>query len=590
MIKKDNFKRSSDYSPTSYANDPGYPIKIVALGGLDEMGKNCYVLEIDNDVFIIEAGLKYPSVSMPGVDIIIPDFDYVKSIAHRVKGIIITHGHDDQYGALPYLLTIVRAPIYATETTIAIIKAACSPKFRKIDQYAFIAVKPSDTVTISGHVFEFFQTSHSVAESFGFAVKTRFGNIVYTSDFASDYSALKGYQFDLPKVARLSEENETFLLLTESETANKPGIASPAHKITPHILKAIEDQQGKLFISVYTQNFYNIQEIVNVAIKHKKHIIFADDSEERFFEHMIRMGSIDLPDNVRASRSDIAKLNPRDVIILVTGSGEKLFNLCKEICYGTINYIKVETTDTWIDAAPSVAGTEVAYTAAADTIFKTDCNVITLGRKTLAAMHAQQEDLKMMISLFRPKYYMPVKGEYRLLMENAKLAIDLNIGLNHFNTFVYDNGMVLAFDVNGNVSRKYVTVKSGDVMVDGNSVGEVKETAISERQEMADGGVLLIGVAVSFNEGKVVAAPDIQMRGFLYMSESDELTQTITNKVQNAVNDLMQYREERDISEADIEKRIENSVSKAVTKQTMKDPVVICHVFNVDDLEAFDAR
>ena len=590
MIKRNDSKLASDYSQASYANEAGYPIKIVALGGLDEMGKNCYVLDIDNDVFIIEAGLKYPNNSTPGVDIIIPDFDYVKTVAHRVKGIIITHGHDDQYGALPYLLNIVRAPIYATETTIEIIKAACSPKFRKIDQYNFITVNPSDTMTISGHVFEFFQTSHSVANSFGFALKTRFGNIVYTSDFISDYSALKGYQFDLPKVARLSEENNTFLLLTESETANKPGIASPAHKITPHVEKAIKEQQGKIFISVYSQNFYNIQEIVNLASKYKKRIVFANDEEDRFFDRMIGIGAIDFPDGIKAVKSELSGISQKDLIIVVTGSGEKLFNLCKEICYGTVPPFRVETSDTWIDAAPSVAGTEVEYTAAADTIFKTDCNVITLGRKVLASMHAQEEDLKMMISLFRPRYYMPVKGEYRLLMENAKLAIDLGIGLNHYNTFVYDNGMVLAFDNGGNVSLKYVTVKSGDVMVDGSSVGEVKETAINERQDMADGGVLLIGVALSMSEGKIVATPDIQMRGFLYTKESELLVSSISQKVQSTVYDMMQYRSERKVTVEDIEKKIENNVAKAVARDTKKEPTIVVHVFNVDGLEAFDAR
>ncbi len=345
-----------------------------------------------------------------------------------------------------------------------------------------------------------------------------------------------------------------------------------------------------MFISVFTQDFYNIQEVVNLAIKHKKRIVFADDGEERFFDRMIKIGSIDFPDSVRIMRSDTTKINPKDLIVLVTGSGEKLYSLCKEICYGNINYLKVDVKDTWVDAAPSVAGTEVAYTAAADTIFKTDCNVITLNRKTLSALHAQQEDLKMMISLFRPKYYMPVKGEYRLLMENAKLAIDLDIGLNHFNTFVYDNGMVLAFDEEGKVSRKYVTVKSGDIMVDGTSVGEVKETAINERQDMADGGVVLIGIALSMKEKKMVASPDIQMRGFLYMKDSEQITAMMSANIQSLIGQMLADSLYRDIETEEIEKKIEEKMSKFLVKDTKKDPTVVCHVINVDNLEALDAR
>ena len=455
-------RNQSSLEAQNYASDIGnYPIKVVALGGLDEMGKNCYVIEVDNDAFIIEAGLKYPNASIPGVDIIIPDFDYIRTIAKKVRAILITHGHDDQYGALPYLLNIVRAPIYATETTIQVIKTTLSPRFRKIDQYSFVKVDPSDTVTINGHVFELFQTTHSVAESFGFALKTRFGNIVYTSDFMSDYSPLKGFQFDLPKVARLSESEKTFLLMTESESADKNGIASPRHKITPLVQSQFEEATGKTFVSLFYQNFYNIQEIINLAIKYKKKVCIANPDQIPFFDRMAQIGDLVIPNEMRISASEISQNASKDVVVLVTGSGDQLYKYCKEICYGSVNGIHVDTKDTWIDAAPSVPGTEVSYTDASDTIFRTDCKVITLNRKSLVSMHAQEEDLKMMISLFRPKYYMPVKGEFRLLMANAKLAIDLGIGLNHFNTFVYDNGMALAFDNQGKVVRKMIVVKNG---------------------------------------------------------------------------------------------------------------------------------
>ncbi len=271
-----------------------YPIKILALGGLDEMGKNCYVIEIDNDAFIIEAGLKYPTRNIPGVDIIIPDFDYLRTIQNKVRGIIITHGHDDQYGALPYLLNIVKAPIIATKTTIAIIKSNY-PKNKNIEKAQFVEVKPSSHVEISKHVFELFQTSHSVAESFGFALKTRFGNIVYTSDYITDYSPLRGFQFDLPKVARLSETDKTFLLLTESESADKPGISSPNHKISDILKEEIEGMKGKMFISVYNQNFYNIQEIINVCKRYRKYIVIADPEQIPFFEDMAQIGDIAIP-------------------------------------------------------------------------------------------------------------------------------------------------------------------------------------------------------------------------------------------------------------------------------------------------------
>jgi ribonuclease J len=573
----------------NFVNEIGnYPIKVVALGGLDEMGKNCYVIEVNNDAFIIEAGIKYPNSSIPGVDVIIPDFDYVRNIASRVKGILITHGHDDQYGALPYLLNLCRAPVYASETTIAIIKDAFKTKFRKIDQYQFIAVKPSDTLTISGHTFELFQTTHSVAESFGFALKTPLGNIVYTSDFMSDYSPLKGFQFDLPKVARLSENDKTFLLMTESESADKPGIASPNHKITDAIRPVFEDAAGKTFVSIYSQNFYNIQEVINLAVKFSKKICIANPDQIAFFDAMAQIGDIRIPENNRIPLSDVPRYSPKDLIILVTGSGETLFNYMKEICYGNVSGLKVETCDTWINACPSVPGTEVLSTDASDTVFRTDCHVLTLNRHSVASMHAQQEDLKMMISLFRPRYYMPVKGEFRLLMANAKLAVDLGIGLNHFNTFVYDNGMALAFDEKGNVIRKMIMVKNGDVMVDGTSVGEVKEAAIDERTKMADGGIVLMGLTVSLSQKKICSVPDIQMRGFLYLRDSEPILNQMAGIFTSTVNAMLNDEKKGNI--IDMERKVADKITKFLFKQTEKEPMILCEILDVDHLEEINPR
>lgn len=561
-----------------------YPIKVVALGGLNEMGKNCYVIEVDNDAFVIEAGLKYPNNAIPGVDVIIPDFEYIRSISHRVKGIILTHGHDDQYGALPYLLNVCKAPIYATETTVNIIESEYEKRFRKVNTYDFRIVNPSDTVTISGHTFELFQTTHSVSESFGFALKTRFGNIVYTSDFISDYSPLKGFQFDLPKVARLSENEKTFLLMAESEAADKPGIASPNHKITDKIKDVFENQTGKIFISIYSQNFYNIQEVINLAKHFHKKICIANKNQLSFFQKMSSIGNLVIPADMQVSLADTKITSNKDLIVLVTGSGENLFNLCKDICYNSVSPLKVEPSDTWINAAPSVPGTEAIATEASDTIFRTDCHVLTLSRKEMASMHAQQEDLKMMISLFHPKYYMPVKGDYRLLMANALLAVDLGVGLNHFNTFVFDNGMALAFDENGRNVKKNILIRNGDVMVDGNSVGEVKEAAIDERTKMADGGVLIMGITYSSKLRKIVSSPDIQMRGFLYLTDSEpivnQITQILTSNLNNYLNNL-----QNKLNQNDMQKKIADKVSKFVLHQTNKEPMVFCQLLDIDSLE-----
>lgn len=565
----------------NYQNEIGnYPIKVVALGGLDEMGKNCYIIEVNDEVFIVEAGMKYPTANMPGVDMIIPDFDYLKNVAKKVKGIIITHGHDDQYGALPYLLNVVSAPIYATKTTVNIILNQYGKKFKKVETALFKIVQPSDTITIGSFVFDLFQTSHSVSESFGFALKTKFGNIVYTSDFMSDYSSLPGFQFDLTKVSRLADKESTFLLMTESEAADKTGIAAPNHKILDKIKDEFENQSGKIFVSVYSQNFYNIQEIFNLANKYRKKICFADSNQKNFFLKMASAGSLNLYDGLIIDINDLRITASSDVVILVTGSGEKLFNLCKDICYSNVNGLQVESTDTWINASPSVPGTEAIATDASDTIFRTDCHVLTLSRKEVNSMHAQQEDLKMMISLFKPKYYLPVKGYYKLLLANARLAIDLGIGLNHFNTFVFDNGMALAFDENGKNIKKNIFIKNGDIMVDGNSVGDVKETAIEERTTMADGGIVLLGVSISSAKRQILSNVDVQMRGFLYMSDSEPVVSQIAQLTIANLNTALNNQNKLHLN--DLQNKIADKVSKFILHETNKEPLVMLQILDVD--------
>lgn len=560
----------------------------VALGGLDEMGKNCYLLQIDDDVFIIEAGCKYPTSDAPGIDYIVPDFSYIKSIANKVKAIIITHGHDDQYGALPYLLNYVNAPVYATLTTIKMIQTKYDGKSKKINSCQFQVVKPSDTIIIAGHVFELFQTTHSIVESFGFALKTRFGNVVYTSDYISDYSPLSGYKFDLPKVARLSEQDKTFLLLTESEGANKSGIASPNHKITEKIKDCFEDANGKIIVSAYNQNFFNIQEIINLAIRYKKRVCIANPSAEKLFDEMRKINSIEIPEDTLISLSQIKSISSKDLVLLITGDGEELYNYCNDVCNNNTP-IQLSSNDIWINCAPTVAGVESQHIQYSDNLYKTECKVITLSRKDVSSMHAQQEDLKMMISLFRPKYYIPVKGDYRLLLANAMLAIDLHSSLNHSNTFIVDNGTKVLFDENGKYIQQNSTVETGDMLVDAGSAGNVNEDAVLERNKMSDAGVLVMGLAISSNEKRIISDPDVQMKGFVLMKDNEPFLNQIQNILISVCKSMLEEsKNTKKISTNEMCRKAIEKVVKFINRETDKDPLVLCHIIDIDNIETMD--
>lgn len=563
-------------------------VSFLALGGLDEMGKNCYILQIDDDAFIIEAGCKYPSSDAPGIDCIVCDFSYLKSIQDKVKAIIITHGHDDQYGALPFLLNYISAPIYATLTTVKMIQLKYENKNKKINFADFHIVKPSDTVIIAGHVFEFFQTTHSITESFGFALKTRFGNIVYTSDYISDYSPISGYKFDLPKVARLSEQDKTFLLLTESEAADKIGIASPNHKISDKIKDCFEDANGKIIVSIYNQNFFNIQEIINLAIRYKKKVCIANPSSVKLFEEMIKIHSIEIEDDMLIPLSNLKSVSSKDLVLIISGDGEQLYNYCNDVCDKNTPIV-LTSDDIWINCAPTVAGVEAQHIQYCDNIYKTDCKVITLSRKDVSSMHAQQEDLKMMISLFRPKYYIPVKGDYRLLIANAMLAIDLHSGLNHTNTFIVDNGNKVLFDENGNFISSTTTVAAGDVLVDAGSAGNVNEDAVEERNKMSDAGTLIMGLAISSISKTIVSDPDVQMKGFVFMKDNEPFLNQIQQQLISVCKSMLdECKAGKRISTNEMSKRATERVVKFVNRETDKDPLVVTHIIDIDNMENID--
>lgn len=558
------------------------PIKITALGGLDEMGKNCYVIDIEGEIFVIEAGVKYPMRFNTGVDLIIPDYTYLETVQDRIKGIIITHGHDDQYGSLPFLVKVTNAPIYASKTTVAIIKASLRQEYPEVDSYNFKIVQPSSSLIIGSNVFELFQTTHSVSESFGFALKTRFGNIIYTGDFMTDYAPLDGYKFDLPKLAKIVETDKTFLLMCESEGASTPGIASPSHKIEPYLKDTLRENTGKLFVCLYTQDLYNINEVVNFAKKYHKRILIGNPEDYQFFNELEKEGVFVIPRENKTDIFNYSSLDPNELIILLTGNGEKLFNYVMKIANNEVRDIKISSKDTFINAAPSVPATEKLATNANDAIYKNDCHVVYLDRRVFASMHPRQEDIKFLIYLLRPRYYFPIKGEFRLLMDNAKLAIDLNIGLNHFNCFVYDNGLTLAFDERGNIVKQNNTVKVGDILIDNKTVGDITEEAINERSKMADGGVIFITCQVSTQKREVISDFDIQSRGFIYLKETEPLYGQIINVARSEINqDFISYGS----SINELEEKLSGKIEKLVLKQTEKRPYIVVKLIDIDTIE-----
>jgi ribonuclease J len=549
-------------------------IKVFALGGLDEHGKCMLVYEIGQDIFVVEAGLKYPDRTHPGVDAIIPNFDYLVKNKNRVKAYIITHGHDDQFGALPYFYKLAPAPIYGTKATLALLNQFT--KELKIDvQFTFQLIHPTGTVLIAGHTFNFFQTVHSVMDSCGFSLETPYGNIVYSGDFIIEYNTSKNYKHDLNALAKIAEK-ETLLLITESVAADRPGYCSPGHRLKDHIVVPFQMAQGRIFISLYNQSVYNLEEVIKFSIESNKKIIFFDQETEDYIKTFVDLGSLSIPKDRVVSRENHLRTAIKDQVIIMMGQGEKVYKKMDELANGAHSdkTFQLSALDTFVIACPSAPAFEVLATDAIDSLYQTGTKVVNITRKQIRGMHAQEEDIKTFISLLKPKYYLPFKGEYVHLVANAKLGIATGVGLNHSNTFLMDNGFILSFTQGKPklLTHELDVIPTGDTLIDGLGVGDVKKDVILQRQRLSEDGIVILGVTISKLTKKIVAGPDVQMRGFVFVKESESLMREVTSLFTNETQDYLTKKAGQSVE--DFKLNLVDKTAKLIKRLNGKNPVI----------------
>ncbi len=553
-------------------------VRIFALGGLDENGKNMYVVEINDDIFVLEAGMKYPESSMPGIDIIIPDYTYLIKNKDRVKAYIITHGHDDSMGSITYAYKDVPAPIYCSKVTSEMIKDTAR-RYRQNAKLDFHIVDTTSEIEIAGREVRFFSTTHSVAQSMGVAINTSQGYVVYTGDFIIDCGAFKKFRTDLKALARIAE-NKVLCLMSESVASYKPDYASPNHKLTPLIKTPFEEFKGRIVIAIYSQNLFALQEIINLGVKNNKKIVIFSNDMENLINNIGIEGLLDIPERNKGTLEDLKKEDQSDVLVVITSNGERLFRMLEKIANEEMYEEKgllLNENDLVIMAAPSVPGVEVIAVSVLDLLYRTGAKVINISNKKISSMHAQEEDIKTIISMLQPKFYIPVKGYYKDLIANATLANNMQIGLNHNNIFVFDNGMVAKF-VDGKFVAGEEMVQTGELMVDGLGIFDAGSVVINDRNKLADDGVIILGVTIDSETKEIVAGPDIQTRGLVFIKESDHLIKDIADLYIDTVKTTFNNNK-LDITE----KRtyIREKISKYVKKETGKDPMVLSLVVEI---------
>jgi len=490
-------------------------IKIFSLGGLNDIGKNMYVVEVDNDIFVFEAGLKYADDKMLGIDYIIPNYDYLKENVKRIKGIFITHGHDQQMGAIIDILEDLKdIKIYGTEFTLNILKDEFIEY--KVDFKNLEKIEPHKKITFGENSIFPISLTHSVPDAVGYVLNTKDGAIVYTGNFVFDPTMTGPYKTDIGKLAYIGKQG-VLCLMSESLYADKRGYTSPQHRTSGIISETLNRNEGRILFNIFQAQIYRIQELFNEIEKTNRNVVIMGKRLQNTIISSIDNGYINF-DKKRIG--NIHHVNEENIIVIISDEREKPFSNMKRIIKGYDKFVKMKETDTVVFATQVYDGMEKSATEMFDTIAKMGANLIIIPTNKYLSLHASSEDLMLMLNLMQPKYYFPVIGEYRHQVANANLA--KQIGMPEENILLKLNGQVVNF-VDGVLVDSNEQIKVDDILIDGNTVGDIGELVIKDREALSDNGILVVTVTLSKTSKKVLAGPEILTRGFIYVKENIDL-------------------------------------------------------------------
>lgn len=541
-------------------------VRIMALGGLDENGKNMYVVEVGEAIFVIEAGLKYPDTGHLGVEYIIPDFSYLIENQRRIKGLFITHAHDDVVGALPHLLKQIDVDIYTGNLTADLIEEVLETEGIK---YARIhRIERNSTLKIAGVLIRTFAMTHSFPDNFGVAISTPQGAIVYTGEFIVDYDMLEpSFSCDLNHLSEIGKDG-VLALLCESVNVERSGHTAPLHRITSLISSRFEEAQGRILISCYSQSMFRMMEIIKLCQKLKKPIFLHEQKARSLVRRLIDKGYLNIDEHYLL---DEAQFNDdmEDVVVLISGNGKNLFRTLSRIALQEDPHVHFRKSDTIIVASPIVSGTEIEANKMENEIYKEDGRIYTLDSKKVLSMHPSSEDLKMMIYLFKPAYYMPVKGEYRHLYMNGNLA--LKTGMSKDDVILLENGQVALFE-----NRK---LKSSDnycpvdeVLIDGKETWEVAGVVLKDREMLSTDGVMVVGVGVDARTKEIINGPDVQTRGLIYLKDAEHIIKEVSNITEDSILHAVYLKQYDNLA---LRAEIRDRISRYLQKETGKRPMTL---------------
>ncbi|MDR1629450.1 MAG: ribonuclease J [Oscillospiraceae bacterium] len=579
-------KTKNDYASANYGKKitgkrrpakktPAKAVKIAFLGGLNEIGKNLTVFEFEDDMIILDCGLAFPDTDMLGVDLVIPDFSYLEKNVDKIRGIIVTHGHEDHIGGLPYLLKTINVPVYSSKLTIGLIKGKLK-EHKLLELVTLNEIAARDVITLGKFSVEAIHVNHSIPDALAFAIKTPAGVVVHTGDFKIDTMPIDGDVIDLARFAELGKQG-VICLMADSTNAERPGYTESESTVGETFESLFRKAEGKrLIVASFASNIHRVQQIINVAAKLGRKVALSGRSLENVVAISTELGYLSVPDGVLISIDEVKNKADDKLVIITTGSQGEPMSALTRMSTSEHRKVQIGANDFIIISATPIPGNEKTVGKVVNELMKLGAEVVYDRMYDVhVSGHAKQEELKLLMGLVKPKYFVPVHGEQKHLRFHAALAESL--GVPHDNIVIADNGHVLS------VSRNEIAVSGtapcGRVFVDGYGVGDVGSVVLRDRKRLSEDGIIIISVAVDTYTGDVVTAPEIVSKGFVYVKESEELF----TMAKDTVYDVLDKFADNSFSDMQaVKSRIREEIARLMYERTKRSPIIVPIIMSVN--------
>ncbi len=565
--RRDNKKQDNDFRFKKS------PLKIIPLGGLLEIGKNITVFEYEEEIIVVDCGLAFPEDDMLGVDLVIPDINYLVKNKDRIKGLVITHGHEDHIGSIPYLLKQINIPIYATRLTVGLIN-------NKLEEHGLVRstkmhiVNQGETINFGKMQVEFIRSCHSIPDAVALAIHTPVGTVVHTGDFKIDYTPIDDERMDFGRLAELGNQG-VLALMSDSTNSERKGFTMSESTVGEVFERLFQNCTKRIVVATFASNVHRVQQIVNSSVKYGRKIAVCGRSMINMIETAIELGYIQVPKNVFIDIDMINNYPDEQLVIITTGSQGETMSALTRMAAGEHRKVTITPNDLVIISANPIPGNEKFVSKVIDDLMKIGAEVVYSALEDIhVSGHACQEEQKLMLALVRPKYFIPVHGEYRQLVAHIETA--KKMGIDSSDTFIMTNGRIL--ELNENEAKLTGTVPSGKILVDGLGVGDVGNIVLRDRQHLSQDGLIVIVLTMDSSTGEVVAGPDVISRGFVYVRESENLMED----VKQVIRDEIAKCEERHIREWSIIKsNLKDNLRDYIYQKTKRNPMILPIIMEV---------